>query len=306
LEIQNDVSQWRSAHSQDSRNFGFKRARGYCNRLLGGDALKLLKVKPKRRNVRIVCCLKGGKSDPDIISQFKGRARQHDKLHAKVIWTPRGAIIGSANASSNGLLEEEFKAKGLIETGVYLDDQAALDKIQTWFNGLYAGSASEIKASDLEEARRARMLAPKHGGQSRKRSSKKSLLELAKAVLKSKVDQPISFAIYREWAAPSSNRGAKAYLADNSKKMQRLLKIERKDLRNLHWYANWPNLLKSSFLIDCHLGKGEIPGPYVTQTFHSTKGTRVKTSDGYDNIHFVLNRGKSGFNTPRGDRRSKI
>jgi hypothetical protein len=262
----------------------------------GAHALTLLKVKPERRNVRVVCCLKGGKSDPDIISKFKQRAKQHDKLHAKVIWTPHAAVVGSANASSNGLPEEDFKATGLIEAGVYVDDQATLDDIQVWFNELYSERANKITDTDLKKARLARLLAPKNGGAPGKRSPKKSLLELAKTVLASKVDQPISFAIYRECSAPSTDRAAKTYLADNSKEMQRVLKIERKGLKNLHWYVNWPNLPKSSFLIDCHFTKRAIRGPKVTQTFHSTKGTRVKTSDGYDDIHFVLNRGKSGFN----------
>jgi hypothetical protein len=96
----------------------------------GADALTLLKVKPKRRNVRVVCCLKGGKSDPDIIAKFKKRAKQHDKLHAKVIWTPHAAVVGSANASSNGLPEEDFKATGLIEAGVYWDEPRGTQPFQ--------------------------------------------------------------------------------------------------------------------------------------------------------------------------------
>ena len=80
----------------------------------GSDALKLLKLKPGRMKIRLVCCLKGGKSDPDIIAKFKKRAKQHDKLHAKVIWTPHAAIVGSANASSNGLPQDETIATGLI------------------------------------------------------------------------------------------------------------------------------------------------------------------------------------------------
>src|SRR5437764_8671672 len=73
----------------------------------GTEALELLKLDPKRRDVEVVCCLRGGKSAPEVIKQFGFRARQNDQLHAKVIWTNAGAIVGSANASSNGLPEEE-------------------------------------------------------------------------------------------------------------------------------------------------------------------------------------------------------
>jgi hypothetical protein len=262
----------------------------------GGDALKLLKVKPGRRNVRVVCCLKGGKSDPEVIAKFKKRARQHDKLHAKVIWTPRGAIVGSANASSNGLPQEDLEAAGLIEAGIYLEDRATLDEIQSWFQNLFSVRAKAIKASDLQEARLARLLAPKTGGSSKKRSSKKSLLELAKAVLASKIDEPITFTIYCEPTSRSTNKSAKDHIANNSKEMQRALKIERRDLHNLDWYTNWPNLPKSSFLIDCHFKNGLIGEPHVVQTFHSTKAIRVKTNEGFENFHFVLDRGVSGFN----------
>jgi hypothetical protein len=262
----------------------------------GADALTLLKVKPKRKNVRVVCCLKGGKSDPDIISRFRKRAKQHDRLHAKVVWTPHAAVVGSANASSNGLPEEDFKATGLIEAGVYVDDQATIDDIQVWFKELYYERANVITKSDLEKARLARLLALKTGGAPGTRSSKRSLLELAKTVLASKIDEPVSFAIFRELAPPSSNRGAKRHLAENPTEMQRVLKIQRRDFKNLHWYVNWPNLPKNRFLIDCHFTKGAIRGPSVVQTFHSTKGVSVKTSEGRDDIHFVLYRGKSGFN----------
>jgi len=74
------------------------------------------------------------------------------------------AIVGSANASSNGLPEEDFKATGLIEAGVYLDDPATLAEIQTWFHELYSVRACKIKASDLKKARLARQLALKNGG----------------------------------------------------------------------------------------------------------------------------------------------
>jgi hypothetical protein len=54
----------------------------------GSQALTLLPVKPSRRDARVVCCLRGGKSAPEVIGKFGKRARQCDNLHAKVIWTP--------------------------------------------------------------------------------------------------------------------------------------------------------------------------------------------------------------------------
>src|SRR5690349_21006559 len=87
----------------------------------GKDALRLLKLNPRRRNVRVICCLEGGKSAPSVIRKFGRKAKQNDMLHAKVVLAGNRAIVGSANASSNGLVEEENLARGLIEAGVLLE-----------------------------------------------------------------------------------------------------------------------------------------------------------------------------------------
>ena len=98
----------------------------------------------------------GGKSAPEVIEQFGGKARQNDKLHAKVIWTPSKAIVGSANASSNGLPEDEEQVDGLIEAGVYLDGAEELASIETWFDKLYE-DAQPITETDLKAAEEARV-----------------------------------------------------------------------------------------------------------------------------------------------------
>jgi hypothetical protein len=104
---------------------------------LGSRALELLPLDPSKKDVRVVCCLSGGKSAPEVIRQFGDRARQLDNLHAKVIWTKAGAIVGSANASSNGLPEEELLADGLLEAGMFVHEQTELDQIETWFQRLF-------------------------------------------------------------------------------------------------------------------------------------------------------------------------
>lgn len=121
----------------------------------GSDALSRLKINPKRENMQILCCLKGGKSAPEVIEQFGAQARQNHKLHAKVIWTPSEAIVGSANASSNGLPEEEKAIDGLIEAGVHINGPQELSLIESWFDNLYQTSQPITKA-DLEAATEAR------------------------------------------------------------------------------------------------------------------------------------------------------
>jgi len=118
----------------------------------GSNALKLLAIDPRRPEVQIVCCLKGGKSAPEVISQFGKRALQNDLLHAKIIWSEGAAIVGSANASSNGLPDEENLAGGLIEAGVLVTDAVTLTDIEAWFDRV-AKKARSISRDDLEAAK---------------------------------------------------------------------------------------------------------------------------------------------------------
>lgn len=259
----------------------------------GSDALKLLKISPKRRAVRVVCCLKGGKSDPEIIKLFKSRAKQHDNLHAKVIWTPKAAIVSSANASSNGLPEEEGEAVGLIEAGVYTEDGDELKSIQRWFDRLYRSRSRKILKSDLEVAALARKIAKLRGKKTRGKVRKPSLLELIQSAA-GRLNSPISFTICRELTSRAGDRAARGYLKKNSKEMQRKLMINRGQLEKLDWYVNWPNLPRDTVIIDCHLVGKKMQVFGVNQTFQSTKGIPIKVEGESDNYHFVLQRGQQG------------
>jgi hypothetical protein len=46
----------------------------------GADALQLLQLNPRKSNPKILCCLKGGKSDPNVIRKFHGQVRQNVTL----------------------------------------------------------------------------------------------------------------------------------------------------------------------------------------------------------------------------------
>jgi hypothetical protein len=46
----------------------------------GKDALKRLNLDPKKPGLEVICCLKGGKSDPDVIRQLGKKVLQIDNL----------------------------------------------------------------------------------------------------------------------------------------------------------------------------------------------------------------------------------
>jgi hypothetical protein len=236
----------------------------------GADALKLMKIDPRDRKVKCVCCLQNGKSDPSVIKKFGSRAPQADHLHAKIIWTPRGAIVGSANASSNGLPEEEFAAKGLIEAGFYTTDSKQLKSISVWFDHLFNKRARKILKSDLEAAEAARRdrlwSADRHRGPKR---------ELVKSLqLGNKLEflqQRIYLIKCDETMTPAAERKAKAYLRQNKAKIEKKLVLDRRYFSNLTYYQ-FPGLPEDAFIIELYKGKRgySVSGPFKTFSVPST------------------------------------
>jgi hypothetical protein len=193
----------------------------------GKDSLTLLRVNPGRKNVRILCCLKGGKSDPDIIRRFGSRARQHEKLHAKVIWTRRGAIVGSANASSNGLPEEEDSTDGLIEAGIFTHEGSTLRDIGNWFDKQYK-LAKHISNRDLEAAtldRNRRLWT--HSSTRRRR--KRTLIEALQTGGKLEfTEQRIALVLCKHFASSKDKAAVKKFTKAQFAKLEETFKLGAK------------------------------------------------------------------------------
>jgi hypothetical protein len=72
---------------------------------------------PHPQNLQIVCSLEAGATNPETLIRLmkKGaRVNQSDRLHMKVYWSSRkGAVICSANASSNALGKGALKEAGV-------------------------------------------------------------------------------------------------------------------------------------------------------------------------------------------------
>jgi len=232
----------------------------------GQDALNRTMINTKRGNIRLICCLKGGKSDPDVVRRFGKRIRQHDTLHAKVIWTSRRAIVSSANMSSNGLPEEENSLDGLIEAGVVLTDPLELAKISDWFDGKY-NSARGITKADLKKAKDAR---PQGGwGQ---RVVKRGLIQALRTGGPQEFKQQrIAFALWREPMTRAQQASVRKYLKTNSQKVEHVLKLDRRNFSRLDQYLEWDDIPANTFLIDCQYLRGKIGRIYVTKTFDYVK-----------------------------------
>jgi PLD-like domain len=114
-------------------------------------------------DITIVCDLMSGACNPieikGLLKAFQkpsgnSRVLMRDHLHAKVWLTDRGAIVGSSNASTNGLGFEGDELKDCIEANVFVDDAETLAAIDRWFEKDVMEDAKEITKADLKEAHR--------------------------------------------------------------------------------------------------------------------------------------------------------
>ena len=108
------------------------------------------------RKVKIVCNLTTGGTNPSVIQELLNKniaVRHNPTLHRKVYWTDRGVIVGSANASANGLSLESVAQDGWLEAGVYSNRQSTIEKVKLYGDKIW-GKAKKIRPKDLEEAKR--------------------------------------------------------------------------------------------------------------------------------------------------------
>jgi hypothetical protein len=119
----------------------------------GKNASARLNIK-KGSNIKIICNLKSGACNPDEIQKLRSliEIKTHDQIHAKVYLTDNGAIIGSSNASANGLAVSALEASGWREANIVVDDRKLLASIKIWFGKMWK-DARPIKSSDIELAR---------------------------------------------------------------------------------------------------------------------------------------------------------
>ena len=115
-------------------------------------ALGLDKCDPA--DVRILCNLSTGGCNPDVIRDLMTlgfQVRALKSLHAKVYLGAKSAVLGSANASIDGLgLDED--GSGWHEACTRIDDPAAVKKLGDWFEALWK------KAADLSKPQIAQIL----------------------------------------------------------------------------------------------------------------------------------------------------
>jgi len=128
----------------------------------GRHALEALGLnKRDSKGVRILCNLSAGGCNPDVIRALISlgfQVRALESLHAKVYLGPKSAVLGSANASIDGLGLDK-KNPGWNEACTVIDDPDAVKQLGDWFELLWKDAADLSKPQTaqilLEQADRA-------------------------------------------------------------------------------------------------------------------------------------------------------
>lgn len=122
----------------------------------GEGAAELLGIGRPGLAAEIICNLESGACNPTEISRLMAMApnvsvRSNPRLHAKLYWTAQRAVVGSSNASSNGLVVEGTGLSGWAEANMLIEDRPILLEMERWFDDVFKAS-HEISDIELEQA----------------------------------------------------------------------------------------------------------------------------------------------------------
>lgn len=138
----------------------------------GSDSVERVGLSRRGRpETRILCNARSGVCSPEALSSMiklpRIEVRSSRRLHAKVYCADDCVIVGSANASANGLgFESEGEVGGLHEAAILSREPNVVAAVAHWFDDLYSLVASEVVDEQLIETIR-----PIWNAQRRKRSA---------------------------------------------------------------------------------------------------------------------------------------
>jgi hypothetical protein len=104
----------------------------------GEGASAMLGLDDPLVSTKIICDLQSGRCNPREISYIRRlpmvQIKVLDGLHAKVYLFSCAAVVGSSNASSNGLTDGSSDGRYRSEANILLHDPAILQSLRTWFD----------------------------------------------------------------------------------------------------------------------------------------------------------------------------
>ncbi len=214
----------------------------------GKGAIDSLGLRKPWRSLRIVCNLESGACNPDEIEELLQlgafvEVRSDLRLHGKVYSTGCGVVLGSSNASTNGLVVEGIAAYGWSEANVFSDDADLNSEIQIWCNERFEG-AKPITQADIVAAQKLWRIRKEASGR-----TAASANDLIQAVRKRPKDFAASKIKVVRWARKATNEAKEAYIS--AVKADHLLK-------GTDYYEGWGDEMEvGDWLIDYQIERSK-------------------------------------------------
>lgn len=121
----------------------------------GDGAIAALALKPRIESIKaIVCNIESGACNPTVIRELIEigyNVRSHERLHAKLVLTDSGVLVGSSNISANGLGFEGSEILYNKEASIYSNDRSIVTSTIKWVEDIYL-AAHDISNDDLAKA----------------------------------------------------------------------------------------------------------------------------------------------------------
>lgn len=225
----------------------------------GCNAIDLLANTPK--TTKIICNLESGATNPFVIESLIKQGIQvktNKKLHAKVYLAKnKQAIVGSANASANGLSYEDSEVQGWLEAGILVEDKQTLLEINNWFSTQW-NAADDITKPLIENTK---TLWKKKRNVRKLDAQEGSLLDCLRNTPEQLKDKNIFITIYR-----NKNAAEEAH--------NKFIEVQKLNInKRLTFWEDWSNLPENSEFISLYYG------PNKGFTFERYYKTRSPASD---------------------------
>lgn len=216
----------------------------------GKGAAKELGLNRYTQNIKIICNLKMGGTNPYEIENIRNSGidiKQYDTLHSKYYLSNKAAIIGSSNASANGLSFQNTEISGWHESNVFVDDEQVLCDLNEDFDKLWQSSYT-ISDEDIAKAQEL---------WTKRRSTFLSYLNEIDA-LEAVLDRPVFVAIYHEKSS---------ILADDTLKNHKEKLISENGFsEKVNFFEGWDELPTHADIISFRIG--ERGGVYYENTWY--------------------------------------
>jgi hypothetical protein len=179
----------------------------------GKGAADDLGLLAKGKAATVVCNLRSGGTNPNGIRPMieAGVAvSQCDVLHGKVYLFDKAVVIGSSNASANGLSLQGAEVSDWHEANVVTDDPETLDAANAWFDTIPQGPISE---DDLKAAEEAWSRRRRSDSSELRNASTPTLIEALRQAPQKFADRRIYLCVFREWMSQDGEAALESGLA---------------------------------------------------------------------------------------------